>query len=70
MPEQEWTAQQCADEWGVKLKTWHSYVARSQAPPAKRHVGRTPLWDPETVRHYVRTGQGKRPDLTETTKEP
>lgn len=25
--------------------TWRSYIARGQAPAAKRHVGRTPLWD-------------------------
>ncbi|MFC1418606.1 hypothetical protein [Streptacidiphilus cavernicola] len=65
MTEEEWTAQQCADAWGIKVKTWHGYVARGQAPPAKRHVGRTPVWDPETVRTYDRQGQGKRTDLTQ-----
>lgn len=65
MPVEEWTAQQCADEWGVKLKTWHSYVSRSQAPAPARRVGRTPVWNPDTVRGYERSGQGKRTDLTE-----
>lgn len=23
-PEGEWTAQQCADAYGIQLKTWHS----------------------------------------------
>lgn len=63
MPGEEWTAQQCADEWGIKLKTWHGYVARKRAPGPSRHIGRTPVWDPDTVRRYVRSGQGRRTDL-------
>ncbi|MUN41390.1 hypothetical protein [Actinomadura litoris] len=60
---EEWTAQQCATEWGVQLKTWHSYVARGQAPGSARHSGRTPLWEAETVRAWPRPGQGARNDL-------
>jgi hypothetical protein len=45
----EWTAQQCADACGVQLKTWHSYVARGQAPPPVRRIGRTPLWNTAEV---------------------
>lgn len=51
---EEWTAQQCAKEWGVKLKTWHGYVARGQAPQPKRRVGRTPVWDADKVRTWPR----------------
>lgn len=60
---EEWTAQQCADVWGIKLKTWHGYVARDQAPKPTRHVGRTPVWDPDEVRDYPRPGRGARTDL-------
>lgn len=45
----EWTAQQCADAYGIKPKTWHSYVARDQAPSPVRHIGRTPLWNTAEV---------------------
>lgn len=47
---EEWTAQQCADHWGVAVKTWHAYVARNQVPAPVRRVGRTPLWDAEEIR--------------------
>lgn len=64
MQDEEWTAAQCADSWGVKLRTWHSYVARGTAPPAARHVGRTPVWDAAAVRDYPRPGRGARSDIT------
>ncbi|KDN80483.1 hypothetical protein [Kitasatospora cheerisanensis] len=57
-----WTAQQCAAAWGIGLKTWHGYRARGQAPEPCAHAGRTPLWDPQTVRTWPRTGQGARTD--------
>jgi hypothetical protein len=60
---EEWTAAQCADAWGIKPRTWHGYVGRDQAPKPARHVGRTPLWDADTVRAYSRPGQGARTDL-------
>lgn len=63
----EWTAAQCAAAWGVKPRTWHSYVAREQAPRPVRHVGRTPLWDAAVVQSYPRPGRGTRIDLKETT---
>lgn len=63
----EWTAAQCADEWGIKVRTWHGYVARNQAPKPARHVGRTPVWDAEAVKTYPRPGRGARTDLKETT---
>lgn len=62
----EWTATECAEEWGIKPRTWHSYVARGQAPKPDRRVGRTPVWDAETVRAYPRPGRGARMDLIDT----
>lgn len=64
---EEWTADQCAKAWGVRSRTWHGYVARDQAPKPARHVGRTPVWDPDAVRTYPRPGRGTRTDLKETT---
>lgn len=63
-PVEEWTAAQCATAWSVKARTWHSYVARSQAPKPIRHIGRTPLWDAAAVRSWPRHGQGARTDIT------
>lgn len=64
MTTEEWTADRCAAEWGVRLKTWHSYVARGFAPKRLRKVGRTPLWDAAEVRAWPRPGRGARTDLT------
>lgn len=47
---EEWPAERCADYWGVKLRTWHGYVARRQVPQPARHAGRTPLWDAAEIR--------------------
>ncbi len=60
---EEWTAQECAENWQVRLRTWHGYVARDQAPRPVRHVGRTPLWNATEVRTWPRAGQGTRTDL-------
>lgn len=60
---EEWTADQCADHWGIKRRTWHGYVARGYAPKLKRRVGRTPVWDAHTVRTWPRPGRGTRTDL-------
>lgn len=70
MPIEEWTADQCAAEWGVKPKTWHSYVARGFAPKRVRKVGRTPLWDATEVRSWTRPGRGARTDLTTPKEKP
>lgn len=56
---EEWTAQQCAKAWGVQLKTWHSYVARNQAPAPVRRIGRTPMWSAAEVT-AVRSGRTPR----------
>jgi hypothetical protein len=62
-----WTAPQCAAEWDVQPKTWHSYVANGLAPKPDRadYVGRTPRWRADVVRaaKKARPGQGKRSDL-------
>lgn len=60
---EEWTRFQCADHWGIKPDTWSGYVTRGQAPAPARHVGRTPVWDAETVRTWNRPGSGARTDL-------
>jgi hypothetical protein len=65
---EEWTADRCATQWGILPRTWHSYVARGQAPKPARHVGRTPLWDADAVRDWPRPGRGARTDLP-TSKE-
>jgi hypothetical protein len=62
---EEWTVAECAAHWNIEPSTWRSCVARNQAPKPKRHVGRTPVWDPEEVRGWPRPGQGARTDLKE-----
>lgn len=64
---EEWTAQECADAWGVKPPTWRSYVSRGQAPQPVRRIGSTPLWNPAEVTGYQRPGSGARTDLHTTT---
>lgn len=61
---EEWTAAQCSAAWDIKVRTWHSYVARDQAPKPVRHIGRTPLWKASDVRDWPRHGQGARTDIT------
>lgn len=65
MDREEFTAAQCAEVWGIKTKTWHSYVARGHAPQPARHAGRTPLWDAAQVRtaRTQRPGAGTRTDI-------
>jgi hypothetical protein len=62
---EEWVAAECATYWNIEPSTWRSYVARKQAPQPKRRVGRTPVWDPEVVRAWKRSGQGARTDLSD-----
>ncbi|MEU2510579.1 hypothetical protein [Streptomyces syringium] len=63
---QDWTAEQCAEAWGVQVKTWHGYVARGAAPKPSTHSGRTPIWDADTVTSWKRPGQGARTDRNAT----
>ncbi|NQE86245.1 hypothetical protein [Nocardia terpenica] len=50
------TAQECADEADVELRTWHAYVNRptktNPAPKPKVKVGSTPLWDENEFRAW------------------
>ncbi|WP_147404217.1 helix-turn-helix transcriptional regulator [Nocardia panacis] len=52
-PDTWWTAQQCADYIGVKLRTWHGYVNRptktNPAPKPIDKIGSTPVWDSREV---------------------
>jgi hypothetical protein len=60
-----WTAQDCADAWGVKRATWLHYVRYGRAP-AHHHCDPETgerVWDPEAVRNYRRPGQGARTDI-------
>lgn len=49
----------------MTARTWRSYVSRGRAPEPVRHVGRTPLWNPDDVLAWLhnRPGQGARTDL-------
>lgn len=58
-----WTAQQCADSWGIKLSTWHAYVNQARTPdplPGLDEQGRR-RWDPESVEaaYLARPGVGR-----------
>lgn len=61
---EEWTRDQVVAflaQQGHRIEpaTWSAYVARGRAPAAKRHVGRTPLWDPQAVRDWFGARRGK-----------
>lgn len=56
-----WTAQECAEAWGVKVGTWLGYVSRGRAPaplPEPGPDGRR-RWDPGAVRGFARPGPGR-----------
>jgi hypothetical protein len=38
----------------ISVSTWSAYVARKQAPPPDRRIGRTPLWRPETLDAFLK----------------
>jgi hypothetical protein len=63
-----WTAEQCAEHAGVKVKTWTSYVARGQAPSAWGYdsISGRQVWRANVVRewHGNRPGKGARTDLS------
>ena len=57
-----WTADECAEQWGVQVGTWNSYVSRGPAPaplPAPDDAGRR-VWDAAAVRAFPRPGAGHR----------
>ncbi|MBB6172155.1 putative DNA-binding transcriptional regulator AlpA [Nocardiopsis mwathae] len=66
MEQEKLTAEQAAAKAGVKLKTWHAYVSRGQAPQPDGRMGRTPWWWASTVDEWIenRAGQGARTDLS------
>lgn len=66
----EWTVGQCAEHWGIKPATWRSYVTRGHAPGPAKHVGATPVWDPQAVKDWVRPGRGARTDKADQEATP
>jgi hypothetical protein len=44
----------------ISASTWYAYVSRGQAPAPKRHVGRTPVWDPRAVKRFHEAANAKR----------
>lgn len=67
-----WTTERCADEWGIAVSTWRSYVATGRAPrPLPGYdEQRRRRWDPDAVRTFQRAGQGRRTDLITRTPSP
>ncbi len=60
-----WTADECAEAWGVAPSTWRAYVAQGRAPgPLPGYdEQRRRMWDPDVVKSWKRPGQGSRSDL-------
>jgi hypothetical protein len=63
-----WTAQECAEHWGVEMSTWRDYVSRDYAPQPLPGFDdqRRRRWDPAAVRKAFdeRPGRGARTDIT------
>ena len=56
-----WTADECAQAWGVRTPTFLAYVSRGQAPaplPDAGPDGRR-RWDADAVRGWPRPGAGR-----------
>lgn len=51
----ELTAQECGELAGCAPVTFRSYSNRGQAPKPVRHVGRTPVWDEEEVKEWIKS---------------
>jgi predicted DNA-binding transcriptional regulator AlpA len=47
-----WTAQEVADHLGVKRASVYRMAAKSPGFPQPKHVGRTPLWEPEEIKAW------------------
>lgn len=56
-----WTAEECAQAWGVRPATWLGYVSRGQAPAALPEPGADGRrrWDAAQVRDFPRPGVGR-----------
>lgn len=60
----EWTTEQVlawlAEQGSpVTAKTWSGYVSRGQAPAPARRIGRTPVWNPATIRTWYAGRRGQ-----------
>lgn len=68
LPDDWWTAEDCACFLGISPATWRAYVARGQAPQPARRFGRTNVWRPPVVREWnaSRRGQGWRSSQGDT----
>lgn len=51
------TAHQVAEMLGIMPNTFHSYVARGQAPAPDGHLGRTPYWLATTIQDWLDAGR-------------
>lgn len=65
MADPGWTADECAQAWGVAASTWRDAVAdgRAPAPLPGFDEQRRRRWDPGAVTGWARPGQGARTDL-------
>jgi len=52
LPEDWWTTNDVAAYLGISQSTIRSYVARQQMPAPDRHIGRTAVWKPDTIRTW------------------
>ncbi|RBJ09797.1 hypothetical protein DRA43_03995 [Micromonospora provocatoris] len=55
LPDDWWTAAECAAYLGIARGTWTAYVAREQAPAPDRMFGRSPAWRPKTVKAWAQS---------------
>lgn len=68
LPEDWWTTADVLaylEQAGAPISraTWNAYVSRGQAPSADRTFGRSPVWQPESIRRWqaARPRRGSRP---------
>lgn len=52
LPTDWWTISDVATYLGIAPSTVRSYLARSQMPEPDRHIGRTAVWKPKTIRAW------------------
>lgn len=65
---EQWSTAEVADYLGVKPRTVTQYRSRELLPEPDGYLGRTPWWQPDTIKqwHQTRPGRTGRPPKTKT----
>ncbi len=70
LPNDWWTAEDCARYLGIERGTWTGYVSRGQAPDTDHKIGRSKVWPPAVIKEWdanrPRVGQAEQSPMENT----